>query len=78
MNLKDRYEKVAFKLYGIVTVAAVDCEEDEAICDEFEAYGVPQIWAASANIGADYLKFDDDETIGKIASFAVKQMENFA
>ena len=41
INLKDRYEKVAVKLYGIVTVAAVDCEEDEAICDEFEAYGVP-------------------------------------
>jgi len=32
-------DKVSSKLYGIITVAGVDCYNNEEVCDEFEAYG---------------------------------------
>jgi hypothetical protein len=64
-------------MYGIITIAGVNCDEDEEICDEFEAYGYPKIYAAPANIDKEYIRYDGEMKVSKIASFAVKFMQNF-
>lgn len=55
--MKDTWSTISSKLYGIVTVAGVNCEENEEVCDEFEAYGCPTIFVAPANIKFDYIKY---------------------
>jgi len=77
-DFKEVWEKIASKMYGIVTIAGVNCDEDEEICDDFEAYGYPKIYVAPANIDEDYERYDGEMKLSKIASFAVKYMENFA
>jgi thioredoxin-like negative regulator of GroEL len=34
---------LAEKMYGILKVGAVDCEEDEELCEEFSVYSMPTI-----------------------------------
>lgn len=34
---------MAEKLFGIVKFGAIDCEEDEELCEEFSVYSVPSI-----------------------------------
>ena len=65
-------------MYGIITVAGVDCNNNDMICDDFEAYGTPAIFIAPANIESDYIKYTGLFTIKKVASAAIRQMENFA
>ncbi len=55
-----------------MTVAGVDCDENEEVCEEFEAYGYPAIFVAPAKIDSEYLKYTGDFRMGKIASFAVR------
>jgi hypothetical protein len=33
--LKDEYRLLAEKMYGIIKVGAIDCSEDEELCEEF-------------------------------------------
>ena len=40
-KLKDEYRLLAEKLYGMVKVGAIDCSEDEELCEEFAVYSVP-------------------------------------
>jgi thioredoxin-like negative regulator of GroEL len=42
-KLKDEYKLLAEKMYGILKVGAVDCQEDEEMCEEFAVYTVPTI-----------------------------------
>ena len=76
--MKDLWSKISSKLYGIITVAGVNCVDNDVLCDEFEAYGCPAIFVAPANIESDYIKYQGQDKLGRIASFAVKHMENFA
>ena len=57
-DFKEVWDKIAGKMYGIVTFAGVNCDADEEICDDFEAYGYPKIYAAHANIDEDYVRYD--------------------
>jgi len=42
--LKDSYREFARKFYGILRVAAVDCDEEDALCeDEYEVTDTPSI-----------------------------------
>ena len=76
--MKHLWSKVSARLYGIITVAGVNCIDNDVLCDEFEAYGCPAIFVAPANIESEYIKYQGEDKFGKIASFAVKHMENFA
>jgi hypothetical protein len=39
-EFKEQYTMMAEKLYGIMSVGAVDCHEDEEMCEEFGVYDV--------------------------------------
>ena len=75
---KDMWTELASKLYGVITVAGVNCNQNDMICDDFEAYGWPAIYIAKANIESDYIKYTGSYELKKIASAGIRQMENFA
>ena len=50
LKIKDLWQDLASRLYGIITVAGVNCNNNDMICDDFEAYGCPAIFIAKANI----------------------------
>lgn len=37
-EFKDEFTKIAEKMYGIMSVGAIDCKEDEELCEEFSVY----------------------------------------
>ena len=37
-RLRDEYKLLAEKMYGVIKVGAVDCQEDEELCEEFAVY----------------------------------------
>lgn len=66
------------KLYGIIRVAAIDCDEDEEMCEEFSVYSQPTIMVFSENFKDEGLKYKEkDFSWKKISSFATKQMQDF-
>lgn len=36
-------------MYGIIKVGAIDCNEDEELCEEFSIYSVPTIMTFTEN-----------------------------
>jgi hypothetical protein len=38
---REEYKTLSEKMFGIIGIAAVDCNEDEEVCEEFSAYSVP-------------------------------------
>lgn len=66
------------KLYGIIRVAAIDCDEDEEMCEEFAVYDVPTIMAFTENIKDEGEKYKEkDFSWKKISNFATKKMQDF-
>lgn len=43
MDLKDEYITLAEKMFGIFGVGAINCDEEEELCEEFGVYSSPQI-----------------------------------
>ena len=52
-RFKDDFIKAADKLYGIITVGAIDCLSEEELCEEFGVFDVPQIVIFTENINDD-------------------------
>jgi hypothetical protein len=40
-------------MYGIVKVGAIDCAEDEELCEEFSVYQHPSLMVFTENISDD-------------------------
>lgn len=36
--MRDEYKQLAEKMYGIIKVGAIDCANDEELCEEFSVY----------------------------------------
>ncbi len=58
-------------------VAAIDCDEDEEMCEEFAIYDVPKILAFTENYWDDGEKFTDKYDWKKMSSFVTKKMQDF-
>ena len=76
-QFKDEYVKLSEKMYGIIKVAAVNCLDEEELCEEFSVYDVPQIVIYTENT-----KDDGERHVGKkdwnaIANAAARKMQNF-
>ena len=37
-EFKEEFVKIAEKMYSIMSVGAIDCKEDEELCEEFSVY----------------------------------------
>ena len=76
-KLKDEYRTLAEKMYGIVKVGAIDCSEDEELCEEFAIYQVPTMMVYQENYNDDGEKYSGKMEWKQIANFATKKMQSF-
>jgi len=70
---------MAEKLYGIISVGAVDCKEDEEICEEYSVYDnkgrVVKIF--TENTHDDGMEYKGKMEWKAIAGAAQRKMQNF-
>lgn len=52
-ELKDEYNELASKMFGIIKVGAIDCHEEEELCEEFQVYDTPQVKIFTENAQDD-------------------------
>jgi hypothetical protein len=76
-KLKDEYRLLAEKTYGIVKVGAIDCGEDEELCEEFAIYNVPTIMVFQESFSDEGEKYTGKIDWKLMATFATKKMQSF-
>lgn len=76
-KLKDEYRMFSEKMYGIIKVGAVDCSEDEELCEEFSVYQYPTMMVFQENYSDDGERYTGDMNWKSIANFATKKMQSF-
>jgi len=77
-KVKEEYKILSEKMYGVFRVAAIDCDEDEEMCEEFGIYDTPTIMAFTENFSDEGVKYKDrDYSWKKLTSFATKKMQDF-
>ena len=76
-NLKDEYRLLAEKMYGVLKVGAVDCQDDEELCEEFAVYSVPTIMVFQESYSDDGERCTGNIEWRSIANFATKKMQSF-
>ncbi|CAK62968.1 unnamed protein product (macronuclear) [Paramecium tetraurelia] len=70
--------ELAEKYAGIFRVAAVDCEDDEALCeDEFSVKRYPSVSIYASRLSAEPIKYKGKWEINELAKEAVDLMEDF-
>jgi hypothetical protein len=76
-QFKDEYVRLSEKLYGIIKVAALNCLEEEELCEEFSVYDVPQVVIFTENMKDDGEKYSGKYEWNAIANAAARKMQNF-
>lgn len=76
-KFKDAYIEVSERLYGMIKVGAIDCLEEEELCEEFSVYDVPRILIFSENMQDDGDKFEGKMDANAIMNAAAKKMQSF-
>ncbi len=75
--MRDEYKTLAEKMYGVIKIAAIDCLEEEELCEEFTVYDVPTILVFTENMSDDGERYSGVKEWNKIATFASQKMQNF-
>ena len=55
--LKDEYKLLAEKMFGIIKVGAIDCRDEEELCEEFSVFDHPTIKIFTEYAHDDGIKF---------------------
>jgi thioredoxin-like negative regulator of GroEL len=76
-KLKDEYRALAEKMYGVIKVGAIDCQEDEELCEEFAVYQVPTIKVFQESYSDDGERYTGKSEWKSIANFATQKMQSF-
>lgn len=76
-KIKDEYRTLAEKMYGVLKVGAVDCQDDEELCEEFAVYSVPTIMVFQESYSDDGERYTGNIEWRSIANFATKKMQSF-
>ena len=76
-KFKEEYVTISERLYGVIKVGAIDCLQEEELCEEFSVYQVPQILIFSENFADDGDKYTGDMTAAQIMNAAAKKMQSF-
>ena len=74
---KDVYRTVAEKLYGVIKLGAIDCSNDEELCEEFAVYDTPKLMVFQENYSDEGEAYKGDIDEKKLSSFATSRMQNF-
>ena len=76
-DFKDEFTTIAEKMYGIMSVGAIDCKEDEELCEEFSVFDSGSgntIKVFTENTNDDGTQYKGKMEWKNIASFASKKM----
>lgn len=76
-QFKEEYISISERLYGVIKVGAIDCLQEEELCEEFSVYQVPQILIFSENFADDGEKYNGQMTANNIMNAAAKKMQSF-
>jgi len=76
-TFKDDYVSIAEKLYGMIQVAAIDCLQEEEICEEYSVYTPHKILLFSENFMDDGDSYSGEMTPNAIMNAAAKKMQSF-
>jgi thioredoxin-like negative regulator of GroEL len=76
-NLKDEWINIANKLYGIVRIAAINCDEEEELCDEYKIKAHPSILYFPDNTALNHEVYKGEKVYQKISDFAISRMQSF-
>jgi len=64
-------------MYGILGTGAIDCIQEEELCNEFLVFDTPSIMVFTESANDDGEKYDGVFKWNKIANFASKKMQSF-
>lgn len=64
-------------MYGIIKVGAIECEDEEELCEEFAVYSHPTILIFQESYSDDGEKYTGKMDWKSIANFATKKMQSF-
>jgi len=56
-KFEEQYKELAQKMYGIIRIAAVDCNNEEEVCEEFSVYDPPQLMVFQEDFQDDGEKY---------------------
>jgi len=76
-DLKDEYKLLAEKMFGIIKVGAIDCHEEEELCEEFGVYETPKIKIFTENAHDDGLDYAGKKEWKAISASAASKMQSF-
>jgi DnaJ family protein C protein 16 len=76
-TMKDEWVSVADKLYGIIKVAAVRCDEEEELCEEYGVTAYPTIIYFPENTAQTHQVYSGNKAYQEIADFVVARMQSF-
>ena len=74
---KEEYVNISDRLYSIIKVGAIDCLNEEELCEEFSVYQVPSILIFSENFADDGEKYTGEMDAASIMNAAAKKMQSF-
>jgi len=68
---------LAEKMFGILKVGAIDCHEEEELCEEFSVFEQPVIKIFTENAHDDGEKFTGKKEWKAISNAAAAKMQSF-
>lgn len=64
-------------MYGIITIGAINCLDEEELCEEFGIYDIPQLLTFSESYKDEGERYSGSMEWNAIGNFAAKKMQNF-
>ena len=75
--MKDEYKALSEKMFGIISVGAIDCHEEEELCEEFGVYDTPTIKIFTEKAEDDGEVFRGKKEWKAISNAAAVKMQSF-
>lgn len=73
-KLTEEYKALAEKMYGIIKVGAINCRDEEELCEEFTVYTVPAIIVFTENYNDEGEQYKGKVEWKALSSFATQKM----
>lgn len=76
-ELKEEYKTLSEKMFGIVKVGAIDCREEEELCEEFMVFNTPKIKIFTEDANDDGEEYNSKMIWKSISGAAASKMQSF-
>lgn len=76
-KLQEEYKTLADKMFGIIKVGAIDCQQEEELCEEFGVFDAPVVKIYTEMLSDDGVTFTGKKEWKAISSAASAKMQSF-